>query len=109
MVNRRLFESAQFILFIVVVVLLNLASNRLFFRFDLTEERIYTLSDISKDVVRTLVEPLSVRAFFTEDLPAPYNNVEQQLRDLLEEYAHENRGLFNYTFYTMGSEEDTPE
>ena len=107
--NRRILELLQLLLIVFVVVLLNLVSNRAFFRIDITEEKMYSLSEVSTDVVQTLAEPLTVRAFFTEDLPAPYNNVEQQLRDLFEEYAVENRRFFSYTFHTIGSDENTSE
>jgi ABC-type uncharacterized transport system involved in gliding motility auxiliary subunit len=71
----------------------------------MTRNDIYSLSDISKDAVATLSEPLTVRAFFSENLPAPYNNVRQQLRDLLQEYALHSNGFFSYSFETMEGEE----
>jgi hypothetical protein len=52
-----------------------------------------------------LSEPLTIDIFFSRNLPAPYNNVEQYLRDLPEEYAvHANR-FFNYRFYDVSAEE----
>jgi len=92
------------IIYLVVVVLINLVGITLFFRVDLTENRIFSISEASKKVVSTLSEPLTVNVFFTKNLPAPYNGIEQYLHDLMEEYAiHENKH-FNYMFYDVSPE-----
>ena len=67
------------VLYLAVVVLLNLAATTLFFRVDLTRNKLFTLSDASKDVVATLREPLTIKAYFSQNMPAPYNNIEQQV------------------------------
>jgi len=95
----------KFGLYLLVVVLANLAGITLFARLDLTRAKSYSLSDVSRQVVSSLSEPLTIDVFFSRNLPAPYNNVEQYLRDLLEEYGvHANR-FFNYRFYDVSAEE----
>ncbi|MBU8920712.1 MAG: Gldg family protein [Bacteroidales bacterium] len=95
----------RFLLYLAVVVLVNIAGLTLFFRLDLTANRLYSLSDASIEAVSTLSEPLTINVFFTKDLPAPHNNTERYLHDLLEEYsAHSNR-YFNYRFYDVSAEE----
>lgn len=91
----------------MVIVLVNIVGITLFFRADLTRDKIYSLSPASRDVVATLSEPLSIKVFFSKDLPAPHNNTERFLRDLLEEYAAKGKKYFNYTFYTVTPEEGT--
>jgi len=95
----------KFILYIAVIVLVNLVGITLFFRADLTKDKIYSLSDASQDVVATLSEPLSIKVFFSKNLPAPHNNTERYLKDLLEEYSARGGKLFNYTFYDVTPEE----
>jgi len=104
--KNTLHRIAQTVLYLAVVVLLNIAATSLFFRIDLTRNKIYTLSDASKNAVATLQEPLTIKAFFSQNLPAPYNNIEQQVRDLLEEYAHWGNEFFNYSFYSMDASEE---
>jgi hypothetical protein len=95
----------KFGLYLLVVVLVNVASITLFARLDLTRAKSYSLSDVSRKVVSSLSEPLTIDIFFSRNLPAPYHTVEQYLRDLLEEYAvHANR-FFNYRFYDVSAEE----
>ena len=96
----------KFILYAVVIVLLNVAGLTLFFRFDLTANQIYSLSDASKQAVSTLSEPLNIKVFFSKNLPAPHNNTERYLRDLLTEYAAQAGRYFNFTFYNVSQETD---
>lgn len=98
-------KYVKFILYIVVIALVNIVGITLFFRADLTKDKIYSLSPASSDVVATLSEPLSIKVFFSKNLPAPHNNTERYLRDLLEEYAARGGKLFNYTFYNVSAEE----
>ena len=97
----------KFLLYLVAIVLINVVGLTLFKRWDLTENRLYAISDVSQQVVKNLAEPLTINAFFTKDLPAPHNTTERYLRDLLEEYAlHADRN-FNYQIHTIRADEGT--
>ncbi len=99
--KKRVTTYTKFTVYLLVVVLINIAGITLFFRLDLTENKAYSISQASKDVVKTLTEPLTISVFFTENLDAPYNNLERYLRDLLEEYALSANRFFNYRFYNV--------
>ena len=99
-------SSIRLIVYILLVLVVNAAENASStFRIDLTQNRIYSLSKLSKQSVSNLVEPLTVKVFFSKNLPAPYNGIEQYLRDLLEEYAVYGGKKFNYQFYDLSSGE----
>jgi ABC-type uncharacterized transport system involved in gliding motility auxiliary subunit len=105
MAVRRSEKYIKLLIYLVVVVLINIAGQTLFFRWDLTHSKVYSLSETSREVVATLQEPLTIKVFFTQNLPAPHNNTERYLRDLLEEYAiHANRN-FNFQFFDVTSQE----
>jgi ABC-2 type transport system permease protein len=91
--------------YLAVVVLINIAGTTLLLRFDLTKEKVYSISKASRRVVSTLSEPLTINVFFTKNLPAPYNNTERYLRDLLQEYSNYANSYFNYRFYDVSPEE----
>lgn len=97
--------ASDFALFVVFLVLLNLVSSKAFFRLDLTEPKSYSLSPASRQLVKTLKEPLSIQVFFSSNLPAPYNSVEQYVNDILVEYKGQANSNFNYHVYNM----DNPE
>jgi len=96
----------KLIIYLIVVVLINLVGATLFFRLDLTANNLYTISQGSQKVVKTLSEPLTINVFFTKDLPAPHNNTERYLHDLLEEYARNGNRFFNYQFFDVDPESE---
>nr|MCU0563805.1 GldG family protein [Desulfobacterales bacterium] len=57
---KRSAAYLKFAVYLLVVVLVNVAGITLFARWDLTAGRIYSLSDVSRHVVATLSEPLTV-------------------------------------------------
>ncbi len=103
--KKRSDRYLKFFIYLIVVVLVNVAGITLFFRMDLTANKIYSISKASQKVVETLSEPLTIKVFFTRDLPAPYNNTERYLQDLLQEYAIYANKFFNYRFYNVSAEE----
>jgi ABC-type uncharacterized transport system involved in gliding motility auxiliary subunit len=103
--KQRSGNYVKFFIYLVVVVLINLAGVTLFFRADLTENKIYSISDVSQQVVATLSEPLTINVFFTKNLPAPHNNTERYLHDLLKEYSIYANKYFNFRFYDVSPEE----
>jgi ABC-type uncharacterized transport system involved in gliding motility auxiliary subunit len=101
---QRYAKYIKLLLYVLVIVLINLAGITLFFRADLTGNKIFSLSEVSKQVVSTLSEPMTVKVFFTKDLPAPYNGTQRYLRDLLNEYALHNKKHFKSQFYNVSPE-----
>ncbi len=101
----------KFFIYLIVIILINLAATTFFFRIDLTENGSYSISKASKEVVSTLSEPLTINVFFTKNLPAPHNSSEQYIRDLLEEYSLYSKKFFNYRFFDVSPDEGdmTPE
>ena len=96
----------NYVLYIAIIILLNLVVATMNFRVDLTKNNVYSLSSVSEEVVSTLEEPLIVKVFFSEDLPAPYNGVSRYLSDLLEEYDQAGNRNFRYEFIDMEKNKD---
>jgi len=106
--SSRYGNYIKFITYLVTIVLINVVGITLYARIDLTANKAYSISAVSKKVVATLTEPLTIKVFFTRDLPAPHNNTEQYLRDLLEEYTLYADRHFNYSFYDVNPESAGP-
>ncbi|MEJ2723965.1 MAG: Gldg family protein [Deltaproteobacteria bacterium] len=98
-------RTIKFLAYGVVVVLANMVGLSLFARVDLTKDKLYSISEASREVVSTLSEPLTIKVFFTKNLPAPHNNTERYLHDLLGEYSQYANRYFNYRFYDVSPEE----
>jgi len=81
-----------------ILILLNLLGTRWFLRLDLTADRIFTPSESTRTLLKSLDDNLLVRAYFTRDLPAPLNRTAQALKDLLDEYRTLSGGRVRYAF-----------
>lgn len=95
----------KFVLYLIIVVLVNLICFSAFQRYDLTKNDVYSLSEVSRDSLTGLTDPLTINVFFSENLPAPYNGIETYLRDLLAEYALTANRHFKYNFYNVSTQE----
>ncbi|MEO8167777.1 MAG: GldG family protein, partial [bacterium] len=93
----------------VILILLNIVSVRLFGRLDLTKNNLFTLSDASKNLVKNLDDKLTVKAYFTEELPAPYNNIRRSVLDQLNEYKAYSKGNLQFEFIDPAGEKGEQE
>ena len=93
--------SSDFALLVILLILANLVGHRAFLRFDLTQPKSYSLSPASRQLMKTLNEPLSLKVFFSDNLPAPYSSTAQYVRDILVEYKGAANKNFSYTFMDM--------
>ena len=80
------------------LVFLNLIGLTTFSRLDLTSDRQFSLSSATVSTVTSLTDPLTIRAYFTADLPPPYGAHARYVRDLLEEYFARSGGNVRYEF-----------
>ena len=103
--HKDMSKYYKFLLYLVIVVLVNLVGLKIFFRLDLTSNGLYSLSRASKRAVATLREPLTINVFFSKNLPAPYNNVESYLHDMLDEYGSHAKNYLSYRFFDVSAKE----
>lgn len=99
-------SKSDFALFIVFLILINIVSYNAYVRFDLTSAKSYSLSKESKNLVKNLEQPLSVRVFFDDNLPSPYNSVSQYVKDILVEYKGAGNKNFSVSFMDMSKSEN---
>lgn len=88
-----------------IVVLVNIISVFYFFRLDLTEGGIYSLSDASKKIVAGLDDKVIVKCFFSSELPPEMKSIPRQIKDNLDEYKTYSNGNLEYEFIDQTSEE----
>lgn len=71
---------------LAVLVVVNLALRDRFVRFDMTENRQYTLSESTKKILRGLDDVVNVKVYFSKDLPTYLVTLTREVEDLLAEY-----------------------
>ena len=96
--SRRLWSSALGVLAAAVLAVgVNMLADRLLprARLDLTEQRLYTLSDGTRQVLSGLSDPITLRLFYSRRLGAEvpvYGAYADRVREMLAEYAALSRG-----------------
>lgn len=93
--------KSDFALFVLLLILLNVAGINAYKRFDCTQPKSYSLSRASKNIVKNLNAPLSVRVFFDKNLPSQCQTIEQYVKDLLDEYKGVANKNFSVSFMDM--------
>ncbi|UCD37239.1 MAG: GldG family protein, partial [Fidelibacterota bacterium] len=96
--NRRHFLIYALIV-VGIVIFANLISRTLFFRWDLTKNKVYTLSESSRNIIRKLDDRLLAKVYFSDNLPGEYANSRRYLQDILEEFRAYSGGEFHFEFY----------
>ncbi len=91
-------NSVSILLVAGIVILLNVLSKQLFFRWDLTQGKQYTLSKATKDILKNLEDPVTIKAYFSKDLPPNVAKTRRDFQDMLIEYANISKGDVDYEF-----------
>lgn len=86
------------VIIVVIVIVANLISVNVFGRIDLSEGNIYSLSESSKEIVGGLDDRVTVRCYFSEDLPARIATYRRYVKDQLDEYKAYAGGNLSYSF-----------
>ena len=102
--SRRQQAIIRSVLLFGILILINVISINIFYRIDLTGNKIYTLSDASKNIVKNLDDKFVVKAYFTDNLPSPYNNTRRYLKEILEDYHNYSNGNFQFEIISPSDE-----
>lgn len=75
-------------------------------RLDLTQYREYTLSPVTKTLLRELAEPLLIRGYFSDQIHPLLDPLMPSLRDFLQEYAVAGGGRVRVEFVNPATDLD---
>lgn len=89
-----------------ILVVVNFLSYQIFFRADLTQNDIYSISDVSKGTVKNLDDIVKIEIYFSENIPNKYVNLKQNVKDILNEYANYSDGNVAVEDINPGEMED---
>ena len=87
----------QLLLIIGIIIAVNIISNYFFGALDLTEEKRYTLSKSTHQVVKSLEENVFVKVLLDGDLPPGFKRLQNSTKELLDELKDINPNI-QYVF-----------
>ncbi|PBI87849.1 ABC-type uncharacterized transport system [Flavobacterium sp. ACN2] len=94
---------------IFILVVLNVFGTLFFHRFDLTKDKRYTLSPTSLGIVKQVQNPLSIKIYMAGDLPADFRRLQQETKQLLEEFQAYNSNIVFEFVDPLENEEESDE
>ena len=94
------------ILLTVVLIAINFLSDRYFFRLDFTSDKRYTLSKATIDIFKSIDKPITVKAYFSENLPPDIAKTKRDFKELLIEFANRSNGKVVYDFVNPDEKEE---
>jgi ABC-2 type transport system permease protein len=87
----------KIVVLLLILIIVNVIGNRLYKRFDLTQDHRYTLSEASLNTVKNVDSPLILDIFLDGDFPSEYRRLQTETRQLLEEFSIYNSQVkFNF-------------
>jgi gliding-associated putative ABC transporter substrate-binding component GldG len=95
------------LLVVAIIIIVNIIAAQFYFRLDFTEDKQYTLSKATKDILNDLAEPVTVKAYFSEDLPPQLQQTRREFQDMLVEYGKLSDGQVIYEFINPNKDEQT--
>ncbi|MFH6768927.1 gliding motility-associated ABC transporter substrate-binding protein GldG [Gaetbulibacter aquiaggeris] len=87
-------NSKHIILLLIVLIAINYLSSLVFKRFDLTQDKRYTLSMASLNVIKEVTSPIVVDVFLIgDDFPSEFKRLQRETKQLLEEFSANNSNI----------------
>ncbi|MBT3182271.1 MAG: GldG family protein [Deltaproteobacteria bacterium] len=88
---------------LLVIVAINFFASRHPFRIDLTDNKVYTLSDATKKILEELEDVITVRLYFTESIPPSLKPLRRNVDDILSEFKSAAGNKFQIEFIDPNS------
>ncbi len=75
------------------LILLNVLGNNFYKRFDLTQDKRFTLSEQAKEIVEKIDSPIVVDVFLKGNFPPEFRKLQTETEQLLEEFSAYNNNI----------------
>ena len=106
--NKKIKHKSLLTLFIslLIIISINVLGSFKFLRLDLTQEKRYTLSDNSIDLIKSLDDIVYFQVFLDGELPASYQKLRKSIKETLDEFRAYNKSNIQYEFINPAEGKD---
>ena len=97
---------------LVILVIINVIAAKVYFRADVTEDKIYSLSRGTRAMLTNLTEDVTLKFFYSSslsDLPPGIKLYANRVKDLLKEYQNNGGGSITVEYYDPKLDSDEEE
>ena len=92
---------------LLILWLINIMAQQWHMRIDLTQDKRYTLSEVTLQTLAKINYPLQIDVLLNGDIPTEFRKLQVETMQLLDEYAAQNSHLIINYINPMKGEEDT--
>ncbi|WP_456377987.1 gliding motility-associated ABC transporter substrate-binding protein GldG [Lutibacter sp.] len=86
-------KYSKIALILVGIILINFISSKVYKRFDLTEDRRYTLAPATKSIVENIKDLITIKVYLQGDFPAEFKRLQIETKLHLEELKALNKNI----------------
>ena len=83
----------QFGIVFLALIVINLISHFFFKRFDLTQDKRYTLSETTLNIIKNVDSPLYIDVYLDGNFPPEFKRLQNETKQLLEEFSAYNSNI----------------
>ena len=80
-------------LILILLILVNFISSKIYKRFDLTDDKRYTLSETTKSIVGNVTEIITIKVYLDGAFPAEFKRLQIETKQHLEELKAINKNI----------------
>ncbi len=87
--------------FLIILLNINFLAEEIPYRYDVTQDKLYTLSKSTENILRNLKAPVTIRFYYTRNnkMPVQLRLYARRVEGLIKEYARNSDGNINYERY----------
>jgi len=78
---------------LIVIFILNFISKSVYHRFDLTQDKRYSLSETTIDLLQKIDKPVSIQIYLKGDFPSDFKRLQSETNQLLKEFKNVNNKI----------------
>ena len=106
--NLKKNQIVSFLVTVVIVLVLNVIGSFVFTRFDLTSEKRYTLSPMTKEILGDLNDYVYFKVYLEGDFPAGFKKLRRETKEMLDEFRAYSKYV-DYEFINPSESADATE
>ncbi|MFH1191961.1 MAG: GldG family protein [bacterium] len=90
-----------------ILILINYIASSIFFHFDITQNKDYSVSQVSKDTVKNLDDIINIKGFFSKQAPSNLISAKQEIKDIIDVYRNYSNGKIKVTYVDPKDDDKT--
>lgn len=107
--SNKATDLTNLLMWIALIVLFNYIGSYFFYRFDLTSEKRYSISEPSKTLISELEDVVYFKIYLEGDFPAGFKRLRDETKEMLDEFRAYSNGKLEYEFINPSENPDEKE